>query len=47
MKMEMLKCPECDQKFAVETQGLVDDEVCSCPKCEASVDMEEDRAEIA
>ena len=46
MEMTFLKCPDCQTAFSVDQRALDDDELVTCPKCEAEVDVEEDKAEM-
>ena len=44
MKLEILNCRECGLTFGVDEKAIEDDELVTCPKCDAEVDVEEDEA---
>ena len=46
MELSMLKCPECRLPFGVDKKAIGDDELVTCPKCAAEVDVEEDEAVV-
>ncbi len=46
MELSMLKCPECRLTFGVDKKAIGDDELVTCPKCDAEVDVEEDEAVV-
>jgi len=46
MKLTMLKYPECWLAFGVDKKAVRDEELVTCPKCDAEVDVEEDDAVV-
>ena len=46
MDLAMLKCRECRLTFGVDKKAIRDDELVTCPKCDAEVDVEEDEAVV-
>jgi predicted nucleic acid-binding Zn ribbon protein len=46
MDLSMFKCPECWLTFGVDKKAIGDDELVTCPKCDAEVDVEEDEAVV-
>ena len=47
MDLTMLKCSKCRLTFEVYKKAIGDDELVTCPKCDAEVDVEEDEAVIS
>ena len=46
MKLEILNCRGCGLTFGVDEKAIEDDELVTCPKCDAEVDVEEDEAVV-
>ena len=46
MELLMLKCLKCRLTFGVDKKAIGDDELVTCPKCDAEVDVEEDEAVV-
>jgi len=46
MELSMFKCPKCWLAFGVDNKAIGDDELVTCPKCDAEVDVEEDEAVV-
>ena len=46
MKLEILNCRGCGLTFGVDENAIGDDELVTCPKCDAEVDVEEDDAVV-
>ena len=46
MELSMLKCAECWLTIGVDKKAIGDDELVTCPKCDAEVDVEEDEAVV-
>ena len=46
MELSMFKCPECRLTFGADKKAIGDDELVTCPKCDAEVDVEEDEAVV-
>jgi hypothetical protein len=46
MDLSMLKFPECRLNFGVDKKAIGYDELVTCPKCDAEVDVEEDEAVV-
>ena len=44
MDLTMLKFRECWLAFGVDKKAIGDDELATCPKCDAEVDVEENQA---
>ena len=42
----MLKCAKCWLTFGVDNEAVEDDELVTCPKCDAEVDVEEYEAVV-
>ena len=46
MEQSRFKCPECWLTFGADKKAIGDDELVTCPKSDAEVDVEEDEAVV-